>query len=112
MKILRLISSHERRPDDQNVVDMAAFLGASVEVADTSDRPATCAHPSLWNGMESSVAVAIHADTLMALYQGDDSSRELQKRLFSACAVFLYGVAAERHGEMLRWLTNGEIMAI
>jgi hypothetical protein len=114
MKTLVVLSRNESEPGAVNLAETASFLGAKVRRCDLVNwRASPAGFSSRSDEVSLDVALAMHADTLDALlHQQDDSPDVLRDTLLSAASIFLYGVSAGIHDQLLQWLSGGVLTAV
>lgn len=101
-----ILSSDQSKRSDSNLAGLASFLGANVRLLDSSTPGTLLAAPE---DLTPPAAIALSAGTLAILYHEKDSRESVRKKLLSFRTIFLYGIAAEVHDELLRWLSGGSL---
>ena len=107
MKPLLVLSGIGSRIGDRNLAAMAAHLGASAQVQELTEECPHSGTPLLSWRNKARAGLALHADTLAALYRNERDTASLREQLLATDALFLHGVAPNAHDEAVGWLTGG-----
>lgn len=103
-----ILSSDQSKSRDSNLAGFASFLGANVRLLDSPTPAMLLAGPE---DLTPPDAIAVSADTLATLYREQSSRKAVRGKLLSFRTIFLYGIAAKAHDELLRWLSGGFLVA-
>lgn len=103
-----ILSGEKSKPNDLNLAAFATFLGASVRVLDSPTAAMLLGAPE---SLAAPGAIAFSADTLATLYREEQSRETVRKALLNFRTLFLYGITAKAHDELLQWLSDGSLTA-
>ncbi|MFZ0085277.1 MAG: hypothetical protein WAK78_08305, partial [Candidatus Acidiferrales bacterium] len=96
------------KSSDSNLAALASFLGANVRF---SNSPTVEMFLACSENAAPPAAVALSADTLAALHREENLRESVREKLLSFRTIFLYGIAARTHDELLRWLSGDSMIA-
>jgi hypothetical protein len=105
---LLILSSDRSKHSDSNLASLVSFLGGNVRI---SDSPTPSTFSAVSGVLAENSAMALSADTLAVLYSEESSRESVRERLLCFRSIFLYGIAAKAHDELLRWLSDGSLIA-
>ncbi|MFZ3378004.1 MAG: hypothetical protein WA193_00090, partial [Candidatus Acidiferrales bacterium] len=103
-----ILSSNRSKSSDSNLAALASFLGANVRF---SNSPTVEMFLACSENAAPPAAVALSADTLAALHREENLRESVREKLLSFRTIFLYGIAARTHDELLRWLSGDSMIA-
>ena len=103
-----ILSSDQSKPSDSNLVGFASFLGVKVRLLNSPTPAMLLTSPE---NLTPRAAIALSAGTLATLHREESSRESVLEKLLSFRTIFLYGIAATTHDELLRWLSNGSLVA-